>query len=64
MFYFVAASFVVLFWPPYDLAVAAVVAVIAWWIGDVPYRWWPIARYRERHHELNVPRGDAKPERK
>ena len=46
---------------PYDLVVAVAALGLAVLIGDYRTRWWPVARYTDREHELNITPGERSP---
>ena len=46
---------------PYDLFVAVAALGLAMLIGDYRTRWWPVARYTDRKHELNIRPGERSP---
>jgi hypothetical protein len=39
---------------PYDVVAAAGSLGLGVWIGDYKTRWWPAARYTDRHHEVRT----------
>ena len=46
---------------PYDLVAAVAALGLAALIGDYRARWWPVGRYTDREHELNIKPGDRSP---
>jgi hypothetical protein len=41
-------------WPPYDIALAVLVAAGAYWFGGFRHKWWPTAQMRDSNHEVKL----------